>query len=139
MCGINVVYLLSPTLIHIIMKNIRKLNKIVKKVFKNETFEIETSQFSGTVRISGLSYNDDKLIYDNDGDIFFCTVNIEIVDIKKNIWSGRRYWSPQLMSRRRNESIRRYFNFNSDENGLIPLMKLVGIQNCTIGKITYKK
>lgn len=121
------------------MKDIRKLNKIVKKVFKNKTFEIETPQFSGTVRISGLSYNDDEVYYDHDGYIFFCTVNLEIVNIKKNIWSGRRYWSPQLMSRRRNQSIRRYFSFNSDKSGLIPLMKLVGIQNCTIGKITYKK
>lgn len=121
------------------MKDIRKLNKIVKKVFKNETFEIETAWFSGTVRIIGLSYNDDKVIYDYDGNLFSCTVNLEIVNIKKNIWSGRRYWSPQLISRRRNQSIRRYFDIYSDKNYLFPLMKLVGIEDCTIGKITYNK
>lgn len=121
------------------MKNIRKLNKVVKRVFKNETFEIEDYQFSGTVRINSLSYNEAKIVYGYDGGIFFCTVNLEIVNIKKDFWSERRCLSPQVRSRRRNLFIRRYFKLNSDKNYIIPLMKLVGIQNCDIGEIKMKK
>lgn len=117
------------------MEDIRKLNKIVKKVLKNERFHFDDGQVAGEARLVSLSFDECHIWYE-EGHIVYCDVNIE-VDIKSNNFEGYKWQNQHWRSKRRNLSIKR--SLGTHNSDLKSMLKFFGIKSIDINRITIKK
>lgn len=127
----NLCCILAPK----IMEDIRKLNKIVKKVLKNERFHFDDGQVAGEARLVSLSFDECHIWYE-EGHIVYCDVNIE-VDIKSNNFEGYKWQNQHWRSKRRNLSIKR--SLGTSNSDLTSMLKFFGIKSIDINRITIKK
>jgi len=117
------------------MEDIRKLNKIVKKVLKNERFHFDSENVAGIARLVSLSFDESHILYE-DGHITHCEVNIE-VDVKKNRYDTLRYTHQNYRSKKRNGKIK--LLLGSSDSDLKSMIRLFGIKSININRITIKK
>jgi hypothetical protein len=117
------------------MEDIRKLNKIVKRVLGNERFHFDDGQVAGEARLVSLSFDEGHIWYE-DGHIAYCDVNIE-VDIKKNNFEDYKWQSQHWRSKRRNMSIKR--SLGTSNSDLKSMFRFFGIKSIDINRITIKK